>query len=126
MASGFIDVTDKKSFAPRWTGFDEIIKIVIRELSFNNNEKSGGLIRHLESHIPPENFDEELEMGWGFVDHRINGTTSRVLELNKMSDSDTELFWKSVNNGFQKLTQQGSEYSTLNPDLMKELLELKE
>ncbi|MBQ4804521.1 hypothetical protein J8L88_16795 [Aquimarina sp. MMG015] len=126
MASGFIEITDKKSFAPRWTGFDEVIKILIRELNNNSDKNTSELIKHLESIIPPENFNEELEMGWGFIDERIDGTTSRVLELKKMTTENLELFWEAVKNGYDNLIKFGTEYSTLYPELMKELLEMKE
>ncbi|MBW1296348.1 hypothetical protein [Aquimarina litoralis] len=126
MASGFIKITDKKSFAPRWTGFDEVIKILIRELKNNCDKNTSELIKHLESIIPPENFNEELEMGWGFIDERIDGTTSRVLELKKMTTENLELFWEAVKNGYDKLIKFGTEYSTLYPELMKKLLEMKE
>lgn len=126
MASGFIEINDKKSFAPRWTGFDEIVKIIIRELNNYPNANSSELITKLESVIPPKDFNEELEMGWGFIDERIDGTTSRVIELKKMSLEDLNLFWKAVQNGYDNLIKIGTEYSNLYPELMKELLEMKE
>ena len=60
-------------------------------------------------------------MEWGFIYERIDGTTSRVLETDNL-----ELFWKAVKNGYDNLVKLGTEYSTLYPALMKELLEMKE
>jgi len=124
MASGFIKISKEIVSTPRWTGFDEIIRIVIRELMEVENSKK--LIEYLNSHIPPENFNPDgLEMGWGFIDERINGTTSRVLELKELSDKNLELFWNAVEIGNQNLEKYGTEYSTLYPKLLKDLLDLK-
>lgn len=126
MASGFIEISDNRSFSPRWTGFDEVIRIVICELKNELMHNSDELINHLESIIPPTDLDDGLEMGWGFIDYRIDGTTSRVLELKELSKTDLELFWTAVKNGYDNLIKLGTEYSTLYPKLMKELLDMQE
>lgn len=124
MASGFIEITDKDIFSTRWTGFDEILKLIIQELIETNNSKE--LIALLKTHIPPENYDEdELEMGWGFIGENTNKITSRVLELKEISKNDLQLFWNAVRKVNEKIDEFGSEYSSLNPALIKELLMLK-
>lgn len=127
MASGFIDINKKNTFSIRWTGFDEIIKVVIKELTELNKEaeKTTELIKILDSYIPPSELEDGLEMGWGFIDERINGTRSRHIELYKLDESLVDLFWKATENGYHKLVKYGIEYSTLYPNLLKELVDLK-
>jgi len=123
MASGFIKITDKDIFSTRWTGFDEILKLIIQELIEINNSKE--LIALLKTHIPPENYDEdELEMGWGFIDENTNKITSRLLELKEISKKDLQLFWNAASKVNDKIDEFGCEYSSINPTLIKELLML--
>ena len=82
MASGFIIFKDRRCFARRWTGYDEILRIAIRELE----EIEGGqaLADWLKSQIPAEEDSEDNEMGWGFINPRTKDVTSRVLDLRSL------------------------------------------
>lgn len=50
MASGFIILKDRRCFGRRWTGYDEILKIAIKELYLIENGKD--LAKWLETQIP--------------------------------------------------------------------------
>lgn len=63
MASGFIILKDGRCFGRRWTVYDEILKIVIKELRLIGNGKD--LADWLETQIPDLD-DESGECGWGF------------------------------------------------------------
>lgn len=126
MASGFIDVNKENTFSIRWTGFDEIVKIIIKELTeLNENKETTKLIKKLESYIPESDLDDGLEMGWGFIDERIHGTTSRHIKLYKFDESLVDLFWNAAENGYNKLVEYGIEYSTIYPNFLKELIDLR-
>ena len=126
MASGFIEISSDKSYSPRWTGFDETIRIIIKELKdIDTNETTISLIEFLKSRIPPTNLNDSLEMGWGFIDEKNNDTVARIIEFSELSDNQIEIFWKAANNGYKKLVDFGEDYSTLNLELMKELIDLK-
>ena len=126
MASGFIEISSDKCYSPRWTGFDETIRVILKELKdINSTETTLSLIEFLKSRIPPANLNDGLEMGWGFIDEKNNDTVSRIIEFTELSDIQIEIFWKAANTGYKKLVEFGEDYSTLNPGLMKELIDLK-
>ena len=69
MASGFIYIEEYVQFSIRWTGFDEVIKLIIRELiALDLDEDTKDLIIELESYIPPYELDDAMEWCWGFYD----------------------------------------------------------
>lgn len=126
MASGFIDIDKENTFSIRWTGFDEVIKIIIKELhELKSTKLVPELINELQSNIPPSHLEEGLEMGWGFIDERINGTTTRSIELNKFNEKWIEIFWEATENEYKKLMKNGTKYSNLHPDYLKELIGFK-
>ena len=126
MPNGFIELNNTDIYCIRWTGYDEIIKIALRELdSLTSSLKKESLVNHLESRIPPANFNDRLEMRWGFIDEMTHTTVSRSLELYNLCEETLDLFWSAMENGYSKLIECGEDYSTLHPTAVKELLELK-
>ncbi|RBW62687.1 hypothetical protein DS884_01505 [Tenacibaculum sp. E3R01] len=121
MASGFIILKDRSCYAPRWTGFDGIIRDLIREIK--NLENSTELKLILERKIP-SNTEEEVEMCWGFIN--TNGKTiERGLDLRGLSDSNHKLFWTGIQKVYVNMIKFGTDYSTLNPIIPKEMLKRK-
>ena len=123
MASGFIEISNDRVFAVRWPAFDEIIRIIIRELKKMDNSEN--LILFLSAYIPKKQLKAGSELGWGFVDEKTNEIVSRIITLNELSHKDLELFWKAVESGNKQLIEQGKEYSFLQMDIMNDLLKLK-
>ena len=126
MASGFININDKITFDIRWTGFDQIIRLIINDLkTFDNNHYSEELINILDKYIPPLNLDENLEMGWGFIDKRTQDTTTRNLDLFKLNDECIELFWLSAKNVYHNLLEKKYDSPSIYPEFIKKLIDLK-
>ncbi len=114
MASGFIILKDGRCFAPRWTGYDEIMRIAIKELK--ELEAGVSLAEWLSTRIPADDLPDDHEMGWGFVDNRINDTVSRELDLRSLTSDNQTLFWRAIQIGKAKLSKLGEAYSYLSPD----------
>ena len=126
MASGFIEVSSGKCFSPRWTGYDETVRIILKELEkMPPNETVLSLTNILKSRIPPLDLKEGLEMGWGFIDEKNEDTVSRIIEFKELTEIQIKLFWKATILGYKKLIEIGEKYSTLRPELLKELIDLK-
>ncbi|WP_299256185.1 hypothetical protein [uncultured Aquimarina sp.] len=124
MASGFIILKDGRCFARRWTGYDEILKIVIKEL----RELEGGkpLAKWLKVIIPNDNLTDEMEAGWGFLDLESDEWISRKLDLRSLTKENQELFWEAIQRGKINLNYQGQGYSILSPDYFQEFYEMCE
>ena len=56
--NGFITLENGEDFSIRWTGYDEIIRIAIKELSFLDN--SNELSVWLDTQVPNENADDGI------------------------------------------------------------------
>ena len=120
MANGFIILKDRSCFVTRWTGYDEIIRITIREIE--KKDKSNELVKILSSKIPKGDEENEVEMCWGFFDKKTEKTISRDLDLRGLSNDHHELFWSSLQKACENLIKFGKAYSNLNPERAKQLL----
>jgi len=125
MPSGFIELTNTDIFSIRWTGYDEIIKITLKELENLESPKTNSLVSLLKTHIPPADFNERHEMKWGFIDERVHTTVCRKLELYNLCDESLNLFWAALERGYYKLLEKGMEYSDLQAEFLMELISLK-
>ena len=126
MPSGFIELSNFDIFSIKWRGYDEIIRITLRELeTLKPKVKAGSLISHLQSHIPPPGFNERHEMGWGFIDERIHTTVCRKLEIHNLEEPQRELFWTAVEKAYSNIIHAGDKYSTMHPQFIRELLDLR-
>ncbi|BDD03981.1 hypothetical protein [Aureibacter tunicatorum] len=114
MASGFIILKDGRCFARRWTGYDEIIRIAITELEQIENGKD--LAEWLMLQIPNSEDDESADAGWGFHNSRIDEWINRELDLRSLTKENQKLFWRAIQKGKNKLTEQGVGYSPLSFD----------
>jgi len=113
MASGFIVLKDGRCFSRRWTLYDEILKIAIKELYLleNGNE----LAKWLETQIPDLD-DESGECGWGFYKPSTDEFLNRHLDIRSFTTDNQELFIKAIHNGREKLSEFQDDYSPLNID----------
>ncbi|QEE50039.1 hypothetical protein FUA48_10735 [Flavobacterium alkalisoli] len=126
MLSGFIELNSDQVFSIRWKSYDEIIRLALTELAaLQPGTTTLNLITRLESHIPPQGFNERHEMGWGFIDSTLHKTICRKLELCNLCQDEQQLFWTAVENGYSRLLQCCDEFTHLQPHYVKELLELK-
>lgn len=124
MASGFIILKDRSCFATRWTGYDKILAIIIREIKKINS--SSELITILSNKIPHKNAKDEFEMGWGFIDESSREIISRELDMRGLSNEHHNLFWQALQEAHNNLLKMGEEYSILNPERSRQLLERRE
>ena len=116
MASGFIVLKDGRCFGRRWTGYDEILKISIKELYLLEN--GNDLARWLETRIPDAD-DESGECGWGFYKTSTDEFLNRHLDIRSFTLENQELFVKSILNGRVKLLEHKEDYSPLNIDFFE-------
>jgi hypothetical protein len=112
MASCFVIFKDGRCFSRRWSGYDEIIKIAIREL----NEINGGLplADWLELQIPI--LDEEIENDscYGFYNSRIEDFVDRDLDTRSLTPENQSFLWQAIQNGRIRLIKEGTSYSPLD------------
>ncbi|WP_375562029.1 hypothetical protein ACE193_05635 [Bernardetia sp. OM2101] len=123
MASGFIEIDENKEFSVRWTAYDMILNLLINELNQEQDVDANIVSSFLQSYTPPRNFDESLEMGWGFVTE--NDIVDRIVPLSELNEQQRKIFWKTVETIYSKLQKKGKSYSTLPHMLLKELLDLQ-
>ncbi|HCA05804.1 hypothetical protein [Chryseobacterium sp.] len=117
MASCFIVFKDGRCFSRRWTGYDYIIRIAIKELAFIENGKP--LAEWLELQIPPEDEDEyeRAESGYGFYSARTDEWINRHLDTRSLTEENQKLFWKAIENGRIKVHDpELPDYTDLNPE----------
>lgn len=112
MASGFIIFKDGRCFARRWTGYDEIIRIAVRELEFIENGQA--LADWLKIQIPDSEDDDDADAGWGFYNSRANEWINRELDLRSLTPENQKLFWEAIQKSRYNLTNKGVEYSPLS------------
>ena len=121
MASGFIILEDGRCFSTRWTGYDEIIRIAVRELTLI--EDGIPLANWLAEQAPKE-VDQEgvIECGWGFHPPNSDDVVNRTLDIRSLSPKSRELFWKALQKGCNKLLTLGKPYSFLTAERLPPLL----
>lgn len=102
MAKGFITLEHGEDFYTRWTGYELILKIVIREL----NEIENGI---------------QLADWLKTMQPRYEGE-SRTLDLRGLTQNNRILFWLGVEKGVEKITELGEKYSPLKKERIFELL----
>ena len=124
MASGFIEIDDKKTFSARWTIYDEILHLLIAELNQSEDAEAQNVSKFLQSYTPPQNMDQDLEMGWGFITD--DDVVARIVPLSELNDEQRKLFWKTTEAVYSKLMTKKKENHALQiqSDLVKELLGL--
>jgi len=126
MANGFFILKDRSCFLTRWTGYDEIIRIAIREL--RGFENGIPLANWLATIVPKKYIhDDQNQWGTGFVNPDTNETfMGKELDMRSLTETNQVLFWKALKIGFEKLKLGKEKYSYLNPERLGELLERSE
>ena len=119
MASGFIVLKDGRCFGRRWTGYDEILRIVIKELFLLDNGID--LAKWLDTQLPDldDADDDSGECGWGFYQTSTDQFLNRHLDLRSLTDFNQELFVKAIFNGRIKLLESTDKYSPLDIDFFE-------
>ena len=118
MAKGFITLENGEDFSVRWTGYDEVIRIAIKELDILDANKH--LSAWLKTRVPNENEDEG-----DMVFHNAKGEMIvRHIDLRGLTKANRLLFWSAIENGATKLSESGDGYSMLNPIVMANLMDM--
>ena len=116
MANGFIVLENGKDFYTRWTGYDMIIQVAIKELK--NIREGEDLTDWLQTRIPNEN----EEKGDAIFFNSANKMIVRTIDLRGLTEKSRSLFWKAITIGAKCLNKDGLKYSNLNPDRLNELI----
>lgn len=117
--SGFITLENGEDFSIRWTGYDEIIRIAIKELSFLDNTNE--LSVWLDAQIPNEHEDDGKSVPF----YKENGDMiMRIIDVRGLTTANRRLFWMAIENGEKKLLGLGNEYSELNPIVINDLVKM--
>ncbi len=123
MASGFIILKDGRCFGRRYTGYDEILRIAIKELELI--EKGQDLSNWLKLQIPDSEDDENADAGWGFHNSRIDEWVNRAIDLRSLTPENQELFLKAMEKGRVKINQD-IDYSDLSTEYFNEFYKMIE
>lgn len=124
MASCFIIYKDGRCFSRRWSGYDEIIKIAIKELRLLNN---GNLLAEwLELQIPILEEEIDNDSCYGFYNARTDDFVNRYLDTRSLTEENQDLFWKAIQNGRIHLMNKGTDYSSLDFDYFERFYKMYE
>lgn len=120
MASGFFILPDRSCYAPRWTAFDEIVRIAVREL--NDTEQEEALAEWLASLVPAAEWPEKYSWGTGFENPETGEVTwGKDLDLRSLTPANQLLLEKVWQQGMIKLNANAN-YASLNPHCLQTLL----
>ena len=93
MASGFITLRNGKTWSPRWTGYDLVLKTIMAYLTDNGNES--GLKEWIKSVLPNiENGD--VECGYCFIRNSDGENILREIDTRFIKTEYLETFWKTL------------------------------
>ena len=121
MAKGFIILEDRSCFSTRWTGFDELIRLAAKELLVIHNGKE--LSDWLLTIVPKEYIHNDPNAwGTGFINEAGEMIIGKSLDIRSLTTENQKFFWTAMKNAMKKLMISKEEYSTLNPEVLKELL----
>ena len=117
--NGFIKLENGENFSVRWSGYDEIIRIAIKELSFLDDRDE--LAEWLKICVPNENEDDRNNVPF----YKENGEMiRRFIDVRGFTTVNRRLFWIAIENGEEKLLRLGEEYSILNPIVITNLMKM--
>lgn len=126
MANGFFILEDRSCFLTRWTGYDEIIRIAVRELK--NIENGKDLADWLSTRVPKEYIHNDTnQWGTGFVNPKTNEIfIEKELDLRSLTKKNQSLFWLALRTGYKTLKLEKELYSYLNPERLNQLLKISD
>ena len=124
MASGFFILPDRSCYAPRWTAFDEIIRLAIRELNTIENGKE--LASWLAKLVPAEEWGDQYSWGTGFQNPETGEVTwGKELDFRTLTPANQSLLEQALKTALRKLVADES-YASLNPTCLQDLLQFLE
>lgn len=118
MALGFITLENGKNFSVRWTGYDEVIRIAIKELDCLDGGTA--LQAWLKTRVPNEGDHE----GGALFYNESGEMILRSIDLRGLTQLNRQLFWAALEMGAIALLKLGREYNVLNPIVLTDLLEM--
>lgn len=117
MASGFIIFEDGRCFAPRYTVYDEVINILIKES--RKTDGANALSDWLELQIPQLTEEITADSGWGFFNERTAEWQNRHLDLRSLTKENQDAIWRAAQWGNSEFLIYGEQYSPLRYDIYK-------
>lgn len=99
MASCFIIFKNGATFSRRWTGYDCIIQIAIKELLLLENGKPLAEWLRLQIPLEDETEDQRVESGYGFYQATTGKWVNRSLDTRSFTEDNQKLFWQAIENG---------------------------
>ena len=124
MASGFFIFPDRSSYAPRWTAFDEIVRLASRELSMT--EKGKELASWLATLVPAEEWGDQYSWGTGFKNPDTGEVTwGKELDFRSLTPANQSLLEHALKTALRKL-EANENYASLNPACLHDLLKFLE
>lgn len=125
MANGYIIFKDRSIFSTRWTGYDEIIRLAVKELQKVNE---GIELSLWLSALVPIEYDttDKSQWGTGFMNKQTGEVhIGKELDLRSLTEENQILFWAALKAAYSNLMIYKKNYSFLNPDRLEELLKRK-
>jgi hypothetical protein len=117
MASGFITLRNGKTWSPRWTGYDIVLKTIMNNLT--DNEKEFELKKWIESILPNiENGDEEC--GYCFIRNSDGENVLREIDTRFIKNDYLVIFWNTLEKIVDEQKKSENDFSFLFFDLFKE------
>lgn len=93
MASGFIILGNGKTWSPRWTGYDIVLKTIMNNLTYNGKEFE--LKKWIESILPNiENGD--VECGYCFIRNSDGENILREIDTRFIKNEYLDIFWNTL------------------------------
>jgi hypothetical protein len=104
MASGFIILNDGRCWSRRWTVYDFLLELVIREL--NVSEEPREFSEWLQGNIPGS---QDVEMGWAFIRADTGENIVRSLDLRELTPANQQMFWTALQSAIRKMILAGDD-----------------
>lgn len=93
MASGFITLSNGKTWSPRWTGYDIVLKTIMNNLTDNGKEFE--LKKWIASVLPNiENGD--VECGYCFIRNSDGENILREIDSRFIKNEYLDIFWNTI------------------------------
>ena len=101
MARGFIILSDGRGYAPRWTGYDLVIQLVIDGLGESSAEQL--FKQFLLGLIPKPDCPLEDQGDVLFVRESDQEIIFRSLDLRSLTPQNQKLFWQALQRSYRRI-----------------------